>query len=196
MIFTLIYFKLSVQSVLCFCMLYCHNSRWLSKQSAAVIIFIFMGKEQEWKTSYIHMNSVHSQKQLAHWAIDVRVEFYACLFSSSLMCNFWTVVLLLKWMSIWWNALEIIWMEQSKTWHLKYNCELLTYLKSLFMNSKITPGSLLMKVSAHDWRWTQSCLICLWTVEWANPSESVGLWTWQIFCIQGEYPTQQRVNGC
>ncbi len=30
---------------------------------------------------------IHSQKQLAHWAVDVTVEFYACLFSSSLMCN-------------------------------------------------------------------------------------------------------------
>ncbi len=30
---------------------------------------------------------LHSQKQLAHWAVDVTVEFYACLCSSSLMCN-------------------------------------------------------------------------------------------------------------
>ncbi len=42
------------------------------------------------------MNCLHSQKQLAHWAVDVTVEFYACLFSSSLMCNLWTVALLLK----------------------------------------------------------------------------------------------------
>ncbi len=30
---------------------------------------------------------IHSQKELAHWAVDVTVDFYACLFSSSLMCN-------------------------------------------------------------------------------------------------------------
>ena len=34
--------------------------------------------------------TTRSQKQLAHWAVDVMVEFYACLFSSSLMCNLWT----------------------------------------------------------------------------------------------------------
>ena len=31
--------------------------------------------------------NIHSQKQLANWAVDVTVEFYACLFSSSLMCD-------------------------------------------------------------------------------------------------------------
>ena len=30
---------------------------------------------------------IHSQKELAHWAVDLTVEFYACLFSSSLMCD-------------------------------------------------------------------------------------------------------------
>ncbi len=30
---------------------------------------------------------VHSQKELAHWGVDVTVEFYACLFNGSLMCN-------------------------------------------------------------------------------------------------------------
>ncbi len=31
---------------------------------------------------------VHSQKQLAHWAVNVTVDLYAWLFSGSLMCNF------------------------------------------------------------------------------------------------------------
>ncbi len=31
--------------------------------------------------------NTHSQKELAQLAVDVTVEFYACLFSSSLMCN-------------------------------------------------------------------------------------------------------------
>ncbi len=35
----------------------------------------------------MHARTLHSQKELAHWAVDVTVEFYACLFSSSLMCN-------------------------------------------------------------------------------------------------------------
>ncbi len=34
-----------------------------------------------------HRAKDHSQKELTHWAVDVTVEFYACLFSSSLMCN-------------------------------------------------------------------------------------------------------------
>ncbi len=36
--------------------------------------------------------NVHSQKQLVHWVVDVTVKFYACLFSTSLKCNLWTVV--------------------------------------------------------------------------------------------------------
>ncbi len=39
----------------------------------------------------IRIVPINSQKQLAHWAVDVTVEFYACMLSSSLMCNLWTV---------------------------------------------------------------------------------------------------------
>ena len=104
----------------------------------------------------------HSQKQLVYWAIDVMVEFYACLFRRSLMCNSWTVILLLKKMSFWLTWLEIIFRT-------------LTFLKSLFVKRNITPGNSLMNISTHNWTLTESCLRWWWTVKWAIPSESASV---------------------
>ncbi len=36
---------------------------------------------------FCHCHTKHSPKQLAHLTVDITVEFYAYLFSSSLTCN-------------------------------------------------------------------------------------------------------------
>ena len=37
---------------------------------------------------------LHSKKELAHWTVDITVQFYVCWLSIQLRCNFWTVFIL------------------------------------------------------------------------------------------------------
>ncbi len=46
--------------------------------------------------------TMHSQKELAHWTVDVTAQIYACYFSGWLRYNFWTAFVLdvpLQWLS-------------------------------------------------------------------------------------------------
>ncbi len=65
-----------------------------------------------WCTPQVY---IHSQKELAHWAVDVTVEFYVCLFSISLMCNLWTVVQL-HLGAHWWKSAHLTEDKQKDVW--------------------------------------------------------------------------------
>ena len=80
------------------CMLFARGSHCISYIRLSHLVFLStkaLGKGC--RTVYTE-NSLHSQKELAHWTVHVTVQIYACCFSSWLRCNFRTLCMIVKWL--------------------------------------------------------------------------------------------------
>ena len=144
-------------------------------------------------------HAVHSQKQLVQWAAYVAFEFYACMLSGWLGCNFCTAYvqpngggtctvltqLNLVWVRLIQQLIHISnWMGHRRSYHT-LNCTKLAHW-DLFKGH----GSVKSLFITLPWR--NSLISLRWrsTVEWAICSESVQILhrikICLYFCPQGE----------
>ncbi len=63
---------------------------WGQKRPQDLLLRLRILELEGYAGEHLFVDLQHSQKQLAHWAVEVMAEFYACVFNGSLMCNSWT----------------------------------------------------------------------------------------------------------
>ncbi len=133
-------------------------------------VLVIIGKGR----SFLHNNvsivyfmtlHIHSQKQSAHWAVDVTAQLVPCWLSS------WPVLRPLTWVYFPFIGLDITWVSCFRTvspGDIQSREQKITWVSYIW-----TPESSINLISPPNWISTQRWLRWWYTVGWAISSESV-----------------------
>ncbi len=164
----------------------------VNKILSRMVTFIFLPTVSEknainsfWYTNAIPVKP-HSQKQSAHWAVDVTAQVVPCWLGSWLNCNFWLV--LGQWTQLAFQSSEqkTTWVSYAKTvdsGEIQPSEQKITWLGCIW-----TPESSLHLTSPLNWLSTETWLRWWYTVGWAISSESAYLQ------LQSWYRTNRSVR--
>ncbi len=133
----------------------------------------------------LYGNNVHSQKQSAHWAVDVTAQMVPCWLGSWLNRNFWLVLGQRTQLAFQFIQLDITWT------HCLYAADSgntqLSGWKISWVTCIWTPESSLHLISPLNCISTEPWLRWWYTVGWAVSSESVLALEWESWNFHGSH---------
>ncbi len=133
-----------------------------------------MDNQTKWDHLTWAKGEIHSQKQSAHWAVDVTAQVVPCWLGSWLNCNLWLVLGQ-------WNQLAFQLIQLDITGVHCHNADdsgdiQLSERKITWVSCIWTPDSSLHLISPFNWILTETWLRWWYTVGWAISSESIDGW--------------------